>query len=166
MFYGRYLLFALRLRIVCTQPILGFSIIYRKILQCFLPFPSNRLPDLITPRCDPAFEGIWSHIQAVTAPQSVLASASGNADLRIVKDVNRDLLPRLIYGFANVESPQKSRDTDECSLLSECLTDTDPPAPTKRHISTFVWKGFSYGLPFMNLSGLNLSGSGKSLSFR
>jgi hypothetical protein len=138
--YGQYLLFALRFRVVCTQPILGLTVIYRKILQCFLPFPFNRLSDLITPWRDSAFEGIWSHIESITTLPSIFASVSGRAHLRIVKDVNRDLLPRLIHGFTNVESPQKTRDADECSLLSECLTDTDPSTPTKCHISTFVRK--------------------------
>jgi len=103
--YGQYLLFALRLRVVCTQPILGLSIIYRKILQRFLPFPFNRLSNLITPRCDPAFEGIWSHIKSITTPPSIFTSVSVRNHLRIVKDIDWNLFSRFIKCFADVESP-------------------------------------------------------------
>jgi hypothetical protein len=94
--YGQYLLFALGLRIVCTQSILGLSIIYRKILQRFFPFPFNRPSDLVTPWCDSAFEGIWSHVKSITTPPSIFTSISGRGHLRIVKDVNWNLLPRFI----------------------------------------------------------------------
>jgi hypothetical protein len=106
-------------------------------------FPSRSIVALIS-----SFLGVILHLNgfglifnpSLLCYQHLGISTNEQQYSRITKYVNRDVVPRFIEGFLNVESPQQSGNTDKGSLLSKCLTCTDTSSPSKRHVPTLVGK--------------------------
>jgi hypothetical protein len=58
--------------------------------------------------------------------------------LRVIKDVNGNLFALSIQSFADIETPENTRDGHESSLLSKSLSTTDSSTPAKCHISSLI----------------------------
>jgi hypothetical protein len=95
-----------------------------QIIKCLPPFFLNHVPNLLTSGCNPTLKGPGPHIQPV----------------RIVKYVNGDFLPLRIQRLLDPETPEKTRDRDESSLLSEALPATNAPSPPKSHVASLAWE--------------------------
>jgi hypothetical protein len=62
-------------------------------------------------------------------------------DLRIRKDIHRDLVPILIQSLLDIETPKQSRDREEGALLGQALTTADASTPSEGHVSFLVGEG-------------------------
>lgn len=63
-------------------------------------------------------------------------------------------MPSLVLRFLDLESPQKSRDADESTLLGKTLTAAYSAAPAECHVPLFVGKGTRCRVIFQEAAGI------------
>lgn len=90
---------------ICCYPILGLSIVHCQIIKCLLAFPFNCPSNFNTSWRYPALEGVRANVQ--TIPKSVNGTLSlPQYHLRVIEDVDWNLLPVFIQCFLYIECPQ------------------------------------------------------------